>query len=102
MQVLDRFHAWVTSPSIPTGWVLENVNHEGWRIVVSEPGAPAGRDGWVLLRQSLHDPLLVLNVESEVSGGAAVLASQVVAWLHANCGDLPLDLSALPAPQGST
>ena len=25
--------------------------------------------GWLLLRASLHDPLLVLNVESELDGG---------------------------------
>jgi hypothetical protein len=29
----------------------------------------AGKCGWLLLRQSLHDPLLVLNVESDVQGG---------------------------------
>lgn len=28
-----------------------------------------GRRGWLLLRQSLHDPLLVLNVESDRQGG---------------------------------
>ena len=28
-----------------------------------------GRIGWLLLRASLHDPLLVLNVESELEGG---------------------------------
>lgn len=27
------------------------------------------RRGWALLRASLHDPLLVLNVESDVDGG---------------------------------
>lgn len=42
------------------------VNHEGWRVNVDEG---QGRAGWVLLRQSLHDPLLVLNVESEVECG---------------------------------
>ncbi len=28
-----------------------------------------GRRGWALLRASLHDPLLVLNVESDQRGG---------------------------------
>lgn len=28
-----------------------------------------GKMGWLLLRASLHDPLLVLNVESELEGG---------------------------------
>jgi hypothetical protein len=42
------------------------VNHEGWRIDVDEG---QGRSGWLLLRQSLHDPLLVLNIESDTPGG---------------------------------
>ena len=28
-----------------------------------------GKKGWLLLRSSLHDPLLVLNVESDLPGG---------------------------------
>lgn len=28
-----------------------------------------GRFGWLLLRASLHDPLLVLNVETELDDG---------------------------------
>jgi hypothetical protein len=28
-----------------------------------------GKRGWLLLRQSLHDPLLVLNMESDTKGG---------------------------------
>lgn len=28
-----------------------------------------GKKGWALLRASLHDPLLVLNVESDMRGG---------------------------------
>lgn len=98
MQVLERFHAWVTSASAPEGWTLEEVNHEGWRVAVSEPGAPPGRSGWVLLRQSLHDPLLVLNVESEVAGGVAVLTGHVAGWVREACKGLPLDLSSMPPP----
>lgn len=56
-------------------WALEPVNYEGWRVVVDEG---SGRQGWLLLRQSLHDPLLVLNVESEVKGGVAVAAARVL------------------------
>ena len=39
--------------------------------------AGEGRRGWALLRASLHDPLLVLNIESEVKGGARATAAQV-------------------------
>jgi len=45
---------------------MEAVNYEGWRVAVDEGN---GRRGWLLLRQSLHDPLLVLNVESDMQGG---------------------------------
>ena len=48
------------------GWQLEAENHEGWRVAVDEG---EGRKGWLLLRASLHDPLLVLNVESDIENG---------------------------------
>ena len=47
-------------------WKLEPENHEGWRVAVDEGD---GNAGWLLLRSSLHDPLLVLNVESDVPNG---------------------------------
>lgn len=50
------------------GWSLESENYEGYRVNVDEGD---GKAGWLLLRRSLHDPLLPLNVESEVSGGVA-------------------------------
>ena len=37
--------------------------------------------GWFLLRQSLHDPVMVLNFESEIPGGVDAMAKDVVAWL---------------------
>jgi phosphomannomutase len=43
--------------------------------------AGEGRRGWALLRASLHDPLLVINIESEVEGGARTTAAQVSALL---------------------
>ena len=44
-----------------------------------------GRRGWALLRASLHDPLLVINIESEVEGGARATAAQVCTASHAAC-----------------
>ena len=43
------------------GWSLELPNYEGVRVNV--PG------GWFLLRKSLHDPVMPLNIESDVKGG---------------------------------
>lgn len=41
------------------------VNYEGVRVSFNEENG----DGWLLLRMSLHEPLLVLNSESKKSGG---------------------------------
>ena len=43
------------------GWKLELPNYEGVRVNV--PG------GWFLLRKSLHDPVMPLNIESDIEGG---------------------------------
>ncbi|KAG2439969.1 hypothetical protein HXX76_004088 [Chlamydomonas incerta] len=104
-RVLSAFHEWVTAapgegeggvPAAPGSWSLESVNHEGWRVNIDEG---EGRRGWLLLRQSLHDPLLVLNVESELPGGAEAAAARVAVWLKAGGAgaELPLDLGALAA-----
>lgn len=43
------------------GWNIETPNYEGVRVNV--PG------GWFLLRKSLHDPVMPLNIESDIEGG---------------------------------
>lgn len=47
--------------------------------------------GWFLVRLSLHDPVLPINVESDVDGGVAIIASKLKAHLE---GYESLDLSA--------
>uniref|UniRef100_A0A7S2ZXH6 Phosphomannomutase/phosphoglucomutase n=2 Tax=Rhodosorus marinus TaxID=101924 RepID=A0A7S2ZXH6_9RHOD len=71
-------------------WELEKVNYEGFRFSVAEEG---GKAGWFLLRQSLHDPLLPLNVESEVEGGVQAIVSTLKPFLERYS---ELDLSVLP------
>lgn len=41
-----------------------------------------GKMGWLLLRASLHDPLLVLNVESELEGGDTPPSSSLSSLCH--------------------
>lgn len=54
-------------------WEIAPDNREGLRV-----SFPAGRgDGWFLLRLSVHDPILPLNMESNVSGGVKLLADQL-------------------------
>lgn len=65
--ILLKFKAWVDAGcGGASGWQLTAENHEGWRLNIDEGD---GQSGWLLLRGSIHDPLLVLNVESEVEGG---------------------------------
>lgn len=45
-----------------TGWSFNPENEEGIRFILSEP---YGR-GWFLLRLSLHEPLLVLQIENDL------------------------------------
>ncbi|WP_321388881.1 phosphomannomutase/phosphoglucomutase [uncultured Enterococcus sp.] len=46
------------------GMSIDPENHEGIRVDVSETYG----SGWFLLRMSLHEPLLVLQVENDVEG----------------------------------
>ena len=45
---------------------LVKPNYEGVRVNYDFDGAK----GWFLLRMSLHDPVMPLNVESDTEGGA--------------------------------
>jgi phosphomannomutase len=63
-------------------------NYEGVRVSCT---APEER-GWFLLRLSLHDPVLPLNIESEVVGGVAAIAQRLATFLQPFTD---LDISAL-------
>ena len=58
--------AWVSEEGGDLGWTPEDENHEGLRVRVAEAD---GLEGWFLVRQSLHDPVLVINFESSEAGG---------------------------------
>ncbi len=55
------------------GWALESQNFEGVRVNVLS--------GWFLLRLSLHDPLLPLNIESDEIGGAKLIAKELAEFI---------------------
>jgi len=59
------------------GWELAPNNFEGVRVNMN---AEHG-DGWFLLRLSLHDPLLPLNIESNSIGGAKKIAQELATFL---------------------
>ncbi len=60
------------------GWELESPNYEGVRVNF---GKEQG-DGWFLVRMSLHDPVIPMNVESDTPGGAKEIARRLYAFLE--------------------
>jgi phosphomannomutase len=52
-------------------WSVDVPNHEGTRVRIAQPGGGAGQAGWFILRESGHEPYIVVNIESDTEGGAA-------------------------------
>ncbi|MBQ2714877.1 MAG: phosphomannomutase/phosphoglucomutase [Clostridia bacterium] len=59
------------------GWSIAPNNYEGVRVNLDEKHG----NGWFLLRMSLHDPLLPLNIESDSVGGAKIIASEIAKFV---------------------
>ncbi len=59
------------------GWSLAPSNFEGVRVNLDDSHG----SGWFLLRLSLHDPLLPLNIESNIAGGAKIIAGELAAFI---------------------
>ncbi|GAA0235128.1 phosphohexomutase domain-containing protein [Metaclostridioides mangenotii] len=59
------------------GWSVVPKNYEGIRVNCDKENG----DGWFLLRISLHEPLLVLNIESNKIGGIDVIYAKLVKFL---------------------
>jgi phosphomannomutase len=72
------------------GWFLEEENFEGVRVNanISHGG------GWLLLRKSLHEPIMPLNIESDFTGGTITIAKRIREILK---NEKTLDLSKLDA-----
>jgi phosphomannomutase len=58
-------------------WDIAEDNHEGLRVSF---GKEQG-DGWFLLRLSVHDPVMPLNVESNREGGCALILKQLAPFM---------------------
>lgn len=63
-------------------------NHEGVRVSFDKQNG----DGWFLVRLSLHEPLLPINIESDSAGGVRIIAECLYGFLKTYGG---LDLSPL-------
>lgn len=74
--VIDELTAYASSKA---GWSLADSNYEGVRVNLDEDHG----NGWFLLRLSLHDPLLPLNIESNTTGGAKKIAGELAEFIAA-------------------
>ena len=63
--------------AIECGWAVAPSNYEGIRISFGEGEG----DGWFLLRMSLHDPIMPLNIESNTQGGNLIIAKKLLKFL---------------------
>ena len=72
--VIDELTAYAEKQN---GWSLAPSNYEGVRVNLDE----AHGNGWFLLRLSLHDPLLPLNIESNSIGGAKQIAKELAGFI---------------------
>ena len=81
--VLSAFSGFVEQTE---GWSLTADNYEGVHVTCD---ATSG-NGWALLRKSLHDPKMPLNIESDDAGGTALIARRIHAFL--------LDFDGLDVP----
>lgn len=60
-----------------SGWQIVPDNYEGIRVSCNDESG----DGWFLLRLSLHDPVMALNVESNKLGGINMIMNPLKLFL---------------------
>jgi phosphomannomutase len=82
---IEALQAFVNEQS---NWQSVANNYEGIRVAC---GA-SDEDGWFLLRLSLHDPVLPLNIESNVAGGVGKIKNKLIRFFKTAS---QLDISSL-------
>ncbi len=85
MAVIEELSALVDSQE---GWAAEKKNFEGIRVRCTKDN----EQGWFLLRLSLHDPVMPLNIESDIQGGSEAIKNRLRSILS---GFAQLDISTL-------
>ncbi|SFC74801.1 Phosphomannomutase [Alkalibacterium subtropicum] len=75
MDILERFAVWVNNTD---GFTLVPDNLEGKRVQLSEPYG----NGWLLLRMSLHEPKLVLQIENDKAGTIPSVKDKLKSFFH--------------------
>ncbi len=74
LEVLDMLQVYAAQQP---GWSIAPNNYEGVRVNLDD----AHGNGWFLLRMSLHDPLMPLNIESDSEGGVKTIAGELAGFL---------------------
>ncbi|PZU98495.1 MAG: phosphomannomutase/phosphoglucomutase [Pseudanabaena sp.] len=72
-------------------WQVVPNNYEGVRVSCQADG----EKGWFLLRLSLHDPVMPLNIESNCEGGVSQIARRLITFLQSCQAIASLDISAI-------
>lgn len=65
-----------------SGWHIADDNREGIRVSFDKDNG----DGWFLLRLSVHDPIMPLNIESDSKGGVEKIYKQLYDFLTTTNG----------------
>lgn len=79
---------WTAYAGAQAGYTAAPDNYEGIRF---STGKDAG-DGWILVRLSVHDPVIVINAESNSAGGVRQMMETLFAFSRENPA---LDISKL-------
>ena len=82
--VIEQMQAFAASQA---DWKIVPNNYEGVRVACTSES----EDGWYLLRLSLHDPVIPVNIESNVAGGVNRIKQRLTSFLKTQNA---LDLSA--------
>lgn len=75
-KLIDSLEAYAKAQS----WQIAPDSREGLRV-----SFPKGEgEGWFLLRLSVHDPILPLNIESDVSGGTEQIKEKLLGFFRSH------------------
>ena len=69
-KILSKFEDYVNAHD---DWHLTKDNHEGVHVSI--------KNGWILMRKSLHDPIIPINIESDEKDGVKNIKSEVIRFL---------------------
>lgn len=75
LKIVDDLEEYVKSID---GFSIVKENYEGIRVNCDKNNGA----GWFLLRLSLHEPVLALNIESDIKGGTQIIIDKLMDFLN--------------------